>query len=212
MISRIISRICRSERSREIITDKKGKIMQHLGTQTIETDRLILRKFEIKDAQKMYENWASSDEVTKFLTWKAHKDVKVSKEWIEFLISNYDKKDFYEWGIVLKDIDEPIGSISVVDLKENIQAVHIGYCLGKKWWHQGITSEALSALIDFFFEKAGVNRIESRHDPDNVNSGKVMQKCGMIYEGTMRKSDISNRGIVDCSYYAILKSDFDAGK
>ena len=51
--------------------------MKHLGTQTIETDRLILKKFEIKDAQKMFENWASSDEVTKYLTWKPHKDVSV---------------------------------------------------------------------------------------------------------------------------------------
>ncbi len=181
--------------------------MKHLGTQTIETNRLILKKFEIKDALKMFNNWASSDEVTKYLTWKPHKDVSVSKEWIEFLISNYDRKDFYEWGIFLKKIDEPIGSISVVDLKENINAVHIGYCIGKKWWHQGITSEALSALVDFFFDKVGVDRIESRHDPLNVNSGRVMKKCGMKYEGTMRKADISNQGIVDCSYYAILKED-----
>ena len=88
--------------------------MKHLGTQTIETNRLILKKFEIKDAQKMFNNWASSDEVTKYLTWKPHKDVSVSKEGIEFLISNYDRKDLYEGGIFLKKIDEPIGSISVV--------------------------------------------------------------------------------------------------
>ena len=185
--------------------------MNHLGTQTIETNRLILRKYKDDDAQYLYKNWASDDEVTKYLMWKTHKDVSVSKEWIDFLKSNYDRKDFYEWTIVLKDIDQPIGSISVVDLKENINAVHIGYCIGRKWWHQGITSEALSALIDFFFDKVGVDRIESRHDPRNVNSGKVMQKCGMKYEGTMRNADVNNQGICDCSYYAILKSD-RAGK
>ena len=181
--------------------------MNHLGTQTIETKRLILRKYKDDDAWYLYKNWASDDEVTKYLMWKTHKDVSVSKEWIDFLKSNYDRKDFYEWTIVLKDIDQPIGSISVVDLKENINAVHIGYCIGRKWWHQGITSEALSALIDFFFDKVGVDRIESRHDPRNVNSGKVMKKCGMKYEGTMRKADVNNQGICDCSYYAILKSD-----
>ncbi len=126
--------------------------MKHLGTQTIETKRLILRKFELKDAQNMYDNWASSNEVTKYLIWKPHKDVNVSKEWIEFLISNYNKNNFYEWGIILKDIDQPIGSISVVELKENINAVHIGYCIGKKWWRQGITSEALSVFINFFIK------------------------------------------------------------
>lgn len=181
--------------------------MNHLGTQTIETNRLILRKYKDEDAEYLYKNWASDDEVTKYLMWQTHKDVSVSKEWIEFLKSNYDRKDFYEWTIVLKDIDQPIGSISVVDMKENINAVHIGYCIGRKWWHQGITSEALSALIDFFFDKVGVDRIESRHDPRNVNSGRVMQKCGMKYEGTMRNADINNQGICDCAYYAILKSD-----
>ena len=181
--------------------------MNHLGTQTIETERLILRKYKDGEEQFIYKNWASDDEVTKYLTWQSHKDISVSKEWIEFLKSNYDRKDFYEWTIVLKEIDEPIGSISVVDLKENINAVHIGYCIGRKWWHQGITSEALSALIDFFFDKVGVDRIESRHDPRNVNSGKVMQKCGMKYEGTMRNADVNNQGICDCAYYAILKSD-----
>ncbi|MDE5756485.1 MAG: GNAT family N-acetyltransferase [Clostridia bacterium] len=181
--------------------------MNHLGTQTIETKRLILRKYKDGEEKYVYKNWASDDEVTKYLTWQTHKDVSVSKEWIDFLKSNYDRKDFYEWTIVLKEIDEPIGSISVVELKENINAVHIGYCIGRKWWHQGITSEALSALIDFFFDKVGVDRIESRHDPRNVNSGKVMQKCGMKYEGTMRKADVNNQGICDCAYYAILKSD-----
>ena len=181
--------------------------MKHLGTQTIETERLILRKYKDGEEKYIYKNWASDDEVTKYLMWQTHKDISVSKEWIDFLKSNYDRKDFYEWTIVLKEIDEPIGSISVVELKENINAVHIGYCIGRKWWHQGITSEALSALIDFFFDEVGVDRIESRHDPRNVNSGKVMQKCGMKYEGTMRKADVNNQGICDCTYYAILKSD-----
>ena len=52
-----------------------------------------------------------------------------------------------------------------------------------------------------------MNRIESRHDPRNPNSGRVMKKCGMIYEGTLRQSDRNNQGICDASYYAILASD-----
>ncbi|MDE6614357.1 MAG: GNAT family N-acetyltransferase [Clostridia bacterium] len=181
--------------------------MKHIGTQVIETDRLILRKFQDSDAPCMYNNWASSDEVTKYLMWQSYKSIDDAKERINFLKENYVRDNFYDWVIVLKEIGEPIGSIGVVDLKENINAVHIGYCIGKKWWHQGITSEALSALIDFFFNKVGVERIESRHDPRNVNSGKVMQKCGMQYEGTLKKADINNQGICDAAYYAILKSE-----
>ena len=181
--------------------------MKHIGTQTIETNRLILRRFQDSDAQSMYNNWASDDDVTKYLMWQSYKSVDDAKERINFLKENYVKDNFYDWVIVLKEIGEPIGSIGVVDMKEHINAVHVGYCIGKKWWHQGITSEAMSAVIDFFFDKVGVNRIESRHDPRNVNSGRVMQKCGMKYEGTMRCADINNQGICDCSNYAILRSD-----
>ena len=69
-------------------------------------------------------------------------------------------------------------------------------------------SEALTAVIKFFFEQVGVNRIESQHDPLNVGSGKVMEKCGMTYEGTLRMADISNRGIVDACMHSILASEY----
>ncbi|MDO4379724.1 MAG: GNAT family protein, partial [Clostridia bacterium] len=103
--------------------------------------------------------------------------------------------------------DEPIGSISAVSVKEKISSVQIGYCIGKKWWHNGITSEALKAVMDYFFDVVGVNRIEARHDSKNPNSGKVMKKCGMKYEGTLRSADWNNQGICDACYYALLKSD-----
>ena len=70
-----------------------------------------------------------------------------------------------------------------------------------------VTSEALKMVMDYLFDVVNVNRIESRHDPRNPNSGKVMQKCGMKYEGTLRSADKNNQGICDISYYALLKSE-----
>lgn len=58
----------------------------------------------------------------------------------------------------------------------------------------------------------GTKKIESRHDPRNPNSGAVMKKCGMMYEGTLRQADWNNQGICDASYYAILKNDRRNGK
>ena len=69
-------------------------------------------------------------------------------------------------------------------------------------------SEALAELIRFFFKEVGVNRIESMHDPNNPNSGKVMLTCGLQYEGTMRQSDISNQGIVNAARYALLAEEY----
>lgn len=182
--------------------------MNHLGTQTLETERLILRKFTLNDTGAMYRNWASDPEVTKYLIWQTHENATVSKEILKDWTSSYNQKDYYQWAIVLKaESEEPIGSISVVDKNDDTKIAHIGYCIGRKWWHKGITSEALRAVIDFLFDEVGVNRIEARHDSHNPNSGKVMKKCGMIYEGTLRQSDRNNQGICDACYYAILKSD-----
>lgn len=85
---------------------------------------------------------------------------------------------------------------------------HIGYCIGKQWWHKGITSEALRSVIKYLFEEVEIRRIESRHDPRNPNSGAVMQKCGMKYEGTLRQADWNNQGVCDACYYAILLTEY----
>ncbi len=182
--------------------------MKNCGTQRIETDRLILRRYVIEDADAMYKNWASDSEVTKFLTWQPHSSVDVSRSIIENWLKEYSDKKYYQWAIVLKDNgNEPIGDISVVHMKEDISMVHIGYCLGRAWWRRGIMSEALKAVMDFMFDTVEVNRVESRHDPMNPNSGKVMQKCGMKYEGTLRSADRNNQGICDACYYALLRSE-----
>ena len=182
--------------------------MKNCGTQRIETDRLILRRYKIEDADAMYKNWASDSEVTKFLTWQPHPSVDVSRSIIEDWLKKYSDEKYYQWAIVLKDNgNEPIGDISVVHMNEDISMVHIGYCLGRAWWRRGIMSEALKAVTDFMFDTVEVNRVEARHDPRNPNSGKVMQKCGMKYEGTLRSADRNNQGICDACYYALLRSE-----
>ena len=182
--------------------------MNHKGTVILETSHLILRPFAISDAELVFSNWVTDEEVTKYMTWPPHADISVTKAILTEWVDSYRKPDFYLWGIVEKESNEPIGSISSVHQRDDIKMVHIGYCIGQKWWNQGYTSEALSKLIQFFFEEVGINRIEARHDPNNPNSGKVMKKCGLKYEGTMRQSDINNQGVEDCAWYAILAEDY----
>ena len=183
--------------------------MDHKGTVRLETERLILRKITIEDAEAAFQNWMSDEKVTEFLRWPTHNDISVSERVIKQWIKEYQKnKAFYQWTIVLKELGEPIGSISVVDMKEQIDMVHIGYCIGSKWWGNGYMSEAFARIISFLFEEVGAQRIESQHDPNNPASGKVMKKCGLKYEGTLRKADWSNKGIVDAAMYSLLVEDY----
>ena len=187
-------------------------MLTHKGTQAIETPRLLLRRAERTDGEAMFRNWASDPEVTKFLTWPAHSSVEVSAMIVEGWMAEYDKADYYQWMIVLKELGEPIGSISVVSQQERTEAAEIGYCIGRRWWHQGIVTEAMRAVIDYLFREVGMNRIEARHDPNNPHSGGVMRKCGMTYEGTTRQSDRNNQGICDAAHYSILRKEWGRPK
>ena len=184
-------------------------MLNHKGTTSLETPRLVLRKACREDAAPMFHNWASDPEVTKYLTWPAHESISVSEWVLGSWLKEYEKQNYYQWMIVLKELGQPIGSISVVQLHENIEEVEVGYCIGKAWWHRGIMSEALGAVINILFEEVGMNRITARHDTNNPNSGAVMRKCGMQYEGTLRSADRNNQGICDAAVYAILRSDWE---
>lgn len=177
--------------------------MRHLGTKQIETERLILRPFIIEDAPKMYENWASDDEVTKYMTWQSYQAPEAVADWMKDQITGYEKNTKYHWCITLKSGREPIGSISAVHVDELVHSVEIGYCIGRRFWHQGYTSEAMQAVMDFFFDEVGVNRIEASHDAENPHSGDVMKKCGMHYEGTKIEGTWNNSGIGDKVLYGL---------
>ena len=183
--------------------------MKHLGTQYLETDRLILRQFTIDDAELMHKNWAFDSEVTKYLTWEPHQNFEVTQAILTDWCSHYKEDSYYQWAITLKENPhEAIGSIGVVkQIDDVIMSAHIGYCIGKTWWHLGITSEALARIMGFFFDEVGLNRIESLHDVNNPRSGSVMKKCGMKYEGTLRQSEWSNQGVYDACYYGILATE-----
>ncbi len=184
-------------------------MVTHKGTQTLETPRLTLRRATLEDAKPMFRNWASDPEVTKFLTWPPHESMEVTQRLLAGWIAEYEKDDYYHWMIILKDLDEPIGSIIARGYDERIESIEIGYCIGRQWWHKGIMTEALNVVVEFLFTQVCLNRIESRHDPNNPHSGDVMQKCGMRYEGTGRQADKNNQGICDAAYYAILRSDWE---
>lgn len=184
--------------------------MKHIGTKIIETKRLILRPFKKEDGEPMFHNWASDPEVTRFLTWPAHENPGISRMVVESWIEENKNPENYQWAIEWKAIGEPIGSISAVKTDAGTQSATIGYCIGRSWWGQGIMTEALQAVIIFFFKEVGMNSVNACHDPRNPNSGRVMRKCGMTYEGTWREGGVNNQGICDECWYSILKKEYEA--
>lgn len=192
----------------ELIIKCWGEFMNHIGTKTIETSRLILRKFKITDAETMFKNWGSDSKVTEYLSWETHSNIKNSEDIINIWVSNYENNNVYNWVIELKETNEAIGNISIVKLEDTNKSCEIGYCIGSKYWNKGITTEAFQRIIDYLFREVGINRICAKHDVENMASGKVMKKCKMTYEGNLREVQFRNNRFCSLSVYSILKSEW----
>lgn len=178
----------------------------HKGTMELCTKRLKLRKYTLLDAEYMYKNYATDERVTKFLNWEPYKNVKDIEKFLSERVKEYKDQNVYNWAIEKEN--EMIGSISAISVDEINHSCEIGYCTGYEYWNQGITSEALSAVIAFLFNEVGMHRITAKHDVENPASGKVMQKCNMTHEGTLRENYLRHDGTYsDALVYGILKKE-----
>lgn len=183
--------------------------MKHLGTTILETKRLILRPFRETDVDDMYHNWANSDSVTKYLTWPAHTSREVTKSVVDEWVSKNHELNNYQWCIEWKENRQAIGSLGIVQIEEDIQAMEVGYCIGEEYWNRGILSEALKEVVKFLFERVDCNRVSAKHDVCNPNSGKVMKKAGLLYEGRLLGAGKNNTGICDLDIYGITKERYE---
>lgn len=184
-------------------------MLTHKGTQTIKTERLILRRIKVSDYKEMFANWANDERVTRYVSWNPHKTPKETKRLLRKWCRGYRKDNTYSWAIEYEG--KLIGNISVVNIKEKHESMEIGYCMGFDYWNKGIMTEAAKAVIDYLFTEVGVNRVEIRHAVKNPGSGRVAQKCGLTLEGIKKESYKSSGGeFLDIAEYGILRKEWQA--
>ena len=182
--------------------------MKAIGTQTLQTDRLILRRFVESDAEAMFQNWASSAENLTYVTWDPHPNLEVTRNSIRSWVTSYTNPNYYKWAICLKDNPEQvIGDISIVSMDEIDSSCEVGYILGKNYWGRGMMTEAMTAVLDFCFTQAGFQKVRARYASLNPASGRVMEKAGMFYLKTI-VNGVERKGyLADLIYYQINRED-----
>ncbi len=182
--------------------------MKNINFKNLESERLILRKFSINDADEMYKNWTSDDLVTKYLPWDTHKDIEETKMILTLWEEDYKKDYPYRYAVVIKDTNELIGSIDIVenDVKNNIG--EIGYCYSRNSWNKGYATEALKLFMEFLFIECDYRVLFLKHHSDNEGSGRVMAKAGLIKDGILKNrildKDGSSKHLI---YYSITKKE-----
>lgn len=151
----------------------------------IETERLLLRCAELEDAPAIFDSYTSKPHIPKFMSWTAHTNVDQTKQFLKCCIEGWSEKSNFEYVIELKGQSSgPIGMIGMHPLKHS---VGFGYVIAEACWNRGITSEALSELVDWSLKQEPVYRAQAFCDVENPASARVMEKAGMKFEGVLRR-------------------------
>ena len=176
-----------------------------------ETDRLIIREWERKDRDDLYE-YASDPIVTKFLTFPTYTSMQDADDRINFLLESYKNEEYkQDYAIELKSERKVIGSIGIVQHSaKNEGMAEIGYCLNRKYQGHGYMTEALTGYIKYIKEHDIAKRIVAEHDVENIKSGNVMKRAGMTFEGIRRKAGKNNlHSRHDLASYSILYEEIE---
>lgn len=173
-----------------------------MTTMTLTTDRLLLRPIVTEDADDIYE-YSRNDNVGPNAGWKPHESIEETRLIMEQVFMNQEAV----FGVVLKESGKLIGTIGLVKdpKRENDKARMLGYAIGESSWGQGLMTEAVRELLRYGFEELHLDLISAYCYPHNQRSKRVLEKCGFLYEGTLRQCEqLFDGNTYDNECYALL--------
>jgi RimJ/RimL family protein N-acetyltransferase len=172
--------------------------------EVFETERLVLRRPRLDDAEAIFANYAHDPEVTRYLTWAPHLDVSQTRAFMASCLAAWEAGTAYEWALTRHGDDTVIGMVA---LRLNGHKADLGYVLARAYWGQGLVTEAVQAVVDWACAQPEIYRVWAVCDVHNPASARVMEKVGMVYEGTLKRwthrpgNDVPS----DCLCYAKTK-------
>ncbi|WP_223068378.1 GNAT family N-acetyltransferase [Paenibacillus caui] len=176
---------------------------------TIQLERLILRPFNLDDAQVVQE--LAGDKYVAEMTLNIPHPYEdgMAEEWIETHIDNFNEDRLLTLAIVHKEEKYLIGAISI-GINKKFDHGELGYWIGRKYNNNGYCTEAAKGIVKYAFEEMKLNRIFARHLGKNPASGKVMKKLGMKYEGLLKQHVRKWGEYEDLVHYGLLKAEYNS--
>ena len=174
---------------------------------TLTTSRLLLRQIQPSDAEALFAI-LSDEEAMKFYGSLPHRSLDESRQEITRSQEHYGQRESIRWGITLHGDDTLLGSCSLFHFDDGFHHAEIGYELNRTSWGQGITSEAVSAVLTYCFTELGLHRVEAIIDIANARSKGLLTKLGFTYEGNLRQRYYFGDHFEDEHYFGLLKSEW----
>ncbi len=148
---------------------------------TLETDRLVLKKITVNNAEDMY-TYASLDSVTRYLLWSPHLNIEDTRGYIEYINLQYKKGNYADWGITLKDEDTFIGTVGFADFDFENNTGEVGYVLNPSYQGKGYMTEAVNAVLSVAFDRIGLDKVILRIMEENRASIRLAIRIGFALE------------------------------
>jgi ribosomal-protein-alanine N-acetyltransferase len=170
---------------------------------TLETERLILRRYKESDIDAIYEI-ITDNRLSKYITYPPYtkeQELECIKKWIEE--ADINKKE--KWVIELKSTKEIIGNIDVNTVVEKHNYCNVGYSIRYNYWGNGYAAEALTAVSDYLLD-SNYTLVECSCNELNTQSSKVMIKAGFKKDGYIANRRLNKDGTYSgVEYYSKTK-------
>lgn len=150
----------------------------------LKTERLRLRKATFSDAEAIFSQYATDPEVTRFVSWRAHRNLTETREYMRMCALAWDIGKAFHWVIETQDSKQVIGMMIA---RVNAEKWELGFVLARPFWGRGYMTEAVKALIAWALKQKEIYRVWAVCDIDNKASARVMEKVGMTREGILHR-------------------------
>ena len=174
---------------------------------TLKTERLLLRKIAVTDAEDMYA-YSCREDVTRYLLWDPHPDPIYTEKYVRYLQERYAVGDFYDFAVVLPTANKMIGTVGFTSFDLPNCSAEIGYVISPEYQGNGYATEAVREILRFGFVCCGLSRISAVCMRENLTSLRVMEKCGLKREGLLRSAVYAKGRMQDVHLSAIIDQDF----
>ena len=182
-----------------------------MAFEPIRTERLILRPSLPSDAEAAFER-RNLPEVARYQDW----ELPVTREHVEATMARLAEMDGPTdgegWSLTVVDGADPstiLGDL-YVGIKWGGRSAEIGFTFHPDHWGRGHATEATEAIVRYLFTEFGVSRVEATLDPDTVASSRVLEACGLLFEGQTRQSFWVGDECSDDMLYGMTRADWDA--
>lgn len=182
-----------------------------MSFEPIHTERLILRPCRLSDAQAAFER-CNLPEVARYQDWEMPYTLERAERRMSELEAMDGPTDDEGWSLTVVDAVDPtqiLGSL-YVGITWGGRSALLGYTFHPDYWGRGYATEATEAIIRYLFNDFGVGRIETSAHPDNPASLRVMEACGLVYEGLTRQSFWVGDECSDDILYGMPRPDWEA--